>query len=171
MKTPKSFNDLLKKRIISMEMLDAALYSVNKRAKNHRDKAQEYYDFYHEYGIYDKFHNASRESEKKKEYYKKKDILLSILEPIEIHKTLIFDELYNQNKYVYYAFYKIANGHSYHSPITKAEANNLMKNRNLDVKTLDALFNDGHKIEDLISVQFINKLIELIESGDFKLIP
>ena len=42
MKTPKEYQDNLKKRIITEEMFTDCLYSVNKRAKNYRDKAREY---------------------------------------------------------------------------------------------------------------------------------
>lgn len=42
MKTPKRFTDNLKNRVITKEMLGVALYSVNKRAKNCRDKERSY---------------------------------------------------------------------------------------------------------------------------------
>ena len=53
MKTPKHYNDNLKNNIITEEMFSDCLYSVNKRAKNYRDKAHEYkhrYRFYHKAG-------------------------------------------------------------------------------------------------------------------------
>ena len=34
MRTPKEFNDNIKKEILTKEMLEACLLSVNKRAKN-----------------------------------------------------------------------------------------------------------------------------------------
>ena len=37
MRTPKEYADNIKKGIITTSMLEAALYSVNKRAKNYRD--------------------------------------------------------------------------------------------------------------------------------------
>ena len=40
MKTPKEYQDNLKKKIITEEMLADCLYSVNKRAKNYRNKEQ-----------------------------------------------------------------------------------------------------------------------------------
>ena len=37
MKTPKEYTDNIKNGIITTSMLEAALYSVNKRAKNYRN--------------------------------------------------------------------------------------------------------------------------------------
>ena len=55
MRTPSEFAKNLKSRCISMEMLDAALYSVNKRAKNWRNKKREYkHNRYDYYGNYEK---------------------------------------------------------------------------------------------------------------------
>ena len=48
MKTPKEYRDNLLNHIITKQMLVDCLYSVNKRAKNYRDKEREqraYYDF------------------------------------------------------------------------------------------------------------------------------
>ena len=42
MQTSKAFKENLKNKIITKEMLNQALYSVNKRAKNYRDKAWDY---------------------------------------------------------------------------------------------------------------------------------
>ena len=37
MRTPKDFSENIKNGIITTEMLNECLYSVNKRAKNYRD--------------------------------------------------------------------------------------------------------------------------------------
>lgn len=42
MKTPAEFTKNLKEKVITEEMLEKALFSVNKRAKNYRDKKREY---------------------------------------------------------------------------------------------------------------------------------
>lgn len=42
MRTPKEYSENLKKGIISPSMLEAVLYSYNKRAKNWRDQEQKY---------------------------------------------------------------------------------------------------------------------------------
>lgn len=41
MKTPKEYRDNLLNHIITKQMLVDCLYSVNKRAKNYRDKERE----------------------------------------------------------------------------------------------------------------------------------
>ena len=46
MRTPKEYTDNLKKKIITENMLLDCLYSVNKRAKNYRDKERDYRQYY-----------------------------------------------------------------------------------------------------------------------------
>ncbi len=67
MKTSKDFKDKLSKGIITASMLEAALYSVNKRAKNYRDKEREIKDSYGKYSKYARTPHA-----KKEDFYKKK---------------------------------------------------------------------------------------------------
>ena len=81
MRTPKEYTDNIKNGIITTSMLEAALYSVNKRAKNYRDAEHE---TRYRYGRYSKC--AVSSEWKKNEFYSKKDKLLSILKPICIHK-------------------------------------------------------------------------------------
>lgn len=46
MRTPKEYTDNLKKKTITESMLLDCLYSVNKRAKNYRDKERGYRQYY-----------------------------------------------------------------------------------------------------------------------------
>jgi hypothetical protein len=46
MRTPKEYTKNLERRIITKEMLQDCLLSVNKRAKNCRDKEREYHNRY-----------------------------------------------------------------------------------------------------------------------------
>lgn len=88
MRTPQEWAKNLENGTITEEMLDAALYSVNKRAKNCRDQKREYSH------RYDKYHNAERYEEKESEYYNQKEKLLSALQPICIHReTLGFEKI------------------------------------------------------------------------------
>ena len=76
--TPKIYNENLKKDIVTDDMLSAAIYSVNKRAKNARDKEREYRDFYREHRYFsDDYGNEERARERKEYYYSLKDELLS----------------------------------------------------------------------------------------------
>ena len=77
MKTPKEFQNNLKQGIITRDMLAACLYSVNKRAKNCRDKERQYRS---RYGYYDKYDTAEKYMEKKNEYYSQKDKMLTFWE-------------------------------------------------------------------------------------------
>lgn len=84
MKTSKEYQDNLKNRIITEEMFTDCLYSVNKRAKNYRDKAHEYKSRYrHSYIAVDSQYN------KMNEFYALKERFLKYLEPVCIHKQFV----------------------------------------------------------------------------------
>ena len=81
MRTPKEYTNNIKNHIITKQMLLDCLYSSNKRAKNWRDKEREYRHSYDYYG------NEEKAREQKNAYYEQKDIMLSILHPVCIHKN------------------------------------------------------------------------------------
>lgn len=89
MKTPKEYSDNLSNHIITKQMLVDCLYSVNKRAKNYRDKEREQraYSRCHRYVDNSAFIDGARK--KKREMYRMKDTLLTVLTPICIHKESI----------------------------------------------------------------------------------
>lgn len=200
MKTPKEFTTNLKRGIITKKMLELALFSVNKRAKNMRDKERDYRG-YSRFNYYDKYHN------KKLEYYAQKDIMLSLLDVICIHKEFIryereriydYEKRYNKivekgdyvwancfydyeedhevyfvdielkNKpiYFYYKFYELGE-HSFHTPIDELEVEKYVKNHHLQIIEIDGLNTKGEDIHELVSPQFVKKLIALIESKEF----
>lgn len=90
MKTSKEITSNIKKRIITKSMVDEALYSANKRAKNHRDNER-----YYRGCCYNKYRerNIEREKEEKKKMYGYKEILLSILKPSCIHKEPLYKKV------------------------------------------------------------------------------
>lgn len=194
MQTPKEFSENLKNKIITTEMLNACLYSVNKRAKNYRDTKREYRGKY-------------RDSAERKElaFYRKKEQLLSIITPVCIHKSMVgyerirvydyesgFSRKYLKNlllnqvvhtnsywdydahdevfffdyldtskpKSLYFLFYELGK-QSYHTPIDNP------KNYSLPVKDIGKLNTEGDDYHDLISVQFVDKVIALIDSQDY----
>ena len=191
MKTSKDYLKNLNERIITKEMLGDCLYSVNKRAKNARDKEREYrYDY--------KYYNDEKYRAQKEGYYAMKDELLGLVTPICIHeeqqkrKIRVYDyeDAYHQysaedivysnsfydyerdewvtfinvievvNKY--YLFYDFGD-FSFHTPIDSPE-----EYPDMNVVQISELITCGHDIEDLISVQFVKKVIDLIRSGDFE---
>ena len=158
MKTPAEFTKNLKNNIITQEMLETALLSVNKRAKNMRDN-QYYY-----YNIHDRYGNAENAKAKKLEFYKKKEFLLRLLKPCCIHKEIV--QKHRHSAPVYYLFYQLGD-HSFHSPIT--EGNIKKYYPNLEIKQVE-LDTSGKDINDLVSIQFVEKLIKLIKSKNYQYI-
>lgn len=80
MTTSKEYTENLKKGIITEKMLELAAVSVNVRAKRARDKEREYRN------RYDKYNNEEIKREIKEEYYRKKELLLSIVPISCLHK-------------------------------------------------------------------------------------
>lgn len=196
MRTPKEYMNNIKAGIITDKMLAESLFSVNKRAKNCRDKEREYRN------SYDIYNNCEKYREQKEVYYRAKDKMLSLLSPVCIHKesfmkrTRIYDyepyywEELEQNKVVhtgeyfdkdlkeyvefadvlledarYYLFYKIGS-YSFHSPIFEYELDNYSE---LNTIKIDSLITNGKAISELLSTQFINKMLDVIQSGKFEL--
>lgn len=77
MVTPTEWKNNLKNNIVTLEMFDAALFSVNKRAKNCRDQKRNY--------KFDRYGNGIKYAEKESEYYAQKEKLLSYIKPNCIH--------------------------------------------------------------------------------------
>lgn len=206
MRAPKEYSDNLKNGIITEAMLVDCLYSANKRAKNYRDKAREYRSYYksRRYAI-DRYGNEDRCTAKKEEYYGQKEKLLSVLQPVCIHKEFLgyervriydyepeyrknikkfvwencyydydegrevwFGDIEDKNrpKYHYYLFYDINGTKTFHSPIQEQD----VEKYNLEVISIDQLETEGHDISDLISNQFVQKVLALIDSKNYKLV-
>ena len=185
-------------------MLDDCLYSVNKRAKNWRDKRREYSNY-----RYDKYSYEERAAAERDKMYQKKEMLLSIAPALCVHKEfagfrrtrvysyqksyesqwlkhLLRDEIVWTNSYFdyddfcevyffdyedrsgspqwrYYLFYDFGT-HSYHSPLPdNIDPNSL----GLPVITISTIETRGDDISDLVSMQFVDKVLTLVESGDY----
>lgn len=99
MRTPAKFKKNLKDGIITEEMLDAALHSVNKRAKNWRNRKRRLKRFACSFS---EIHNAEA---REKNLYDQKEILLKLLKPVCIHeefagfkRTRVYDYEKNYDK-------------------------------------------------------------------------
>ena len=201
MRTPKAYTEALKNNTITAKMLEDCLYSVNKRAKNYRDKDREIRYRYGRRG----FHSESNEAGKAHNYACK-ELFLELLQPICIHKefagyprtrvydyekryrglaksgAFVWENCYYDHdeerevwfgdiedkdfpQYRYYLFYELGE-HSFHTPIGEFE---LEEYPELEVKEIDELDTYGDDIENLASVPFIKKVINLILSGNYKL--
>lgn len=203
MKTPKEYSEHLSKNEITYSMLSEALFSVNKRAKNYRDAKRKV-------GYRSKYYEGNELKEQ--QFYNKKEMLLSVLQPRCIHKELLkyktvrhyntgknfedeyfrslfygtlvfyrpgrfcddyceyetdyFDEILpNQPVYNYYLYYVIGN-HTFHTPIKEDE----IQNYDLPIVEIGKLETRGFESTELISVQFVDKIIDLIKTKEYKLL-
>ena len=167
MKTPKSYSDNLKNNIITDDMLGACIYSVNKRAKNFRDRTRKLYSeidtkrsTYGQTGVEYQLKNIATAKATKVYYYRYKDQLLSIVNPISIH--IVSGRNSSENRR-YYLFYRVGS-YSFHYPI---DVKDLDKYPDLPQEDIGTLTTSGHEIEDLISVQFVDKVLHLIRTGRY----
>ena len=206
MRTPKKYNDLIKNKEITNQIIAECIYSVNKRAKNYRDKIKDY----NQAGFYKyKENNIENAKEQKEKYYSMKDDLLLNFSPKLIHKKYdgekrqrvysyqknyaklynekindivwensyydydrnkevdFFDYSLGEKKYSYFLYYEIGE-YSFHTPITEERVE---KNTQLEIKEIDENFQThGADIVDLLSTQFVQKVIDLLDSGDYTII-
>ena len=206
MRTPKRYTDLIKNKKITNQIIAECIYSVNKRAKNYRDKIKDY----KQGGFYKyKEDNIENAKEQKEKYYSMKEDLLLNFSPKLIHKkydgekiqrvysyqknyTKLYNEKRNdivwensyydydrnkevdffdyslgEKKYLYFLYYEIGE-YSFHTPITEERAE---KNTELEIKEIDENFQThGADIVDLLSTQFVQKVIDLLDSGDYTII-
>ena len=206
MKTPKLYNELINEKKITNEIIAECIYSVNKRAKNYRDKIKEYKN--------GRFHqhlesNIEKAEEEIRKYYQLKEEFLKVFTPILIHKQFIceekkrvysyeknyekllqektndifwensyydydkdmeiefFDYYLGTKKYLYFLYYEIAE-YSLHSPISEEVAES---NTELEIQEIDENFKThGSKIEGLLSMQFVKKVLELLQSEDYTIV-
>ena len=206
MRTPKRYTDLIKNKKITNQIIAECIYSVNKRAKNYRDKIKDY-----KQGGFNKYKedNIENAKEQKEKYYSMKEDLLLNFSPKLIHKkydgekiqrvysyqknyTKLYNEKINdiikensyydydrnkevdffdyslgEKKYLYFLYYEIGE-YSFHTPITEERAE---KNTELEIKEIDENFQThGADIVDLLSTQFVQKVIDLLESGEYTII-
>ena len=206
MKTHKRYNDLIKNKKITNQIIAECIYSVNKRAKNYRDKMEDY----KQAGFYKyKENSIENAKEQKEKFYSMKEDLLLNFRPKLIHKQYAgekkqrvysyqknYEKLYNEKrndivwensyydydrnkevdffdyslgekKYLYFLYYEIGE-YSFHTPITEERVE---KNTQLEIKEIDENFQThGANIVDLLSTQFVQKVIDLLDSGDYTII-
>ena len=78
-----------------------------------------------------------------------------------------FDYKLGRKKYLYFLFYEIGE-YSFHLPISEQKAKKYTK---LQIKEIDQDFKThGANIEGLLSTQFVNKVLSLLESGDYTIV-
>lgn len=173
MKTPKNYKETLKNGIITKEMLEGALYSVNKRAKAKRDHLHKLYNRRKFKNIGAAIENMEYEMEC---LYDMKYSLLNLLNPKSIHKETqikykpIFDNDYEiveckeKERIRYYLFYQMEH-HSFHQPIKKKELENWKDLEIVELKDPIVTYSDDPN--NLLSLQFVRKIVRIIKSGNY----
>lgn len=195
MKTPKIYSDNLKNGIITKDMLVDCLYSINKRAKNYRDQEYKYRDSYFE--TKEKYRRNKELSYQQKDTLLKLFSPNCIHREKYSPKTRIYDYDYDYDKYInegnfiykneyynrdlkefvefidvilpayrYYLFYDFEKC-SFHSPIYEQ---NLDEYSHLEIKDIRTLITSGKNINELLSCQFVSKVLDLINNGTYELI-
>ena len=86
MRTPQNYTQLVNDKKITNEMIAECIYSVNKRAKNYRDKIRKYKD--DRYNLYTERNIENAEGEMEK-YYTMKEKMLTVFEPSLIHRQYV----------------------------------------------------------------------------------
>ena len=190
MRTPKEYTTNLKNGIITEQMLADCLYSVNKRAKNYRDK-----------GGFFPFASASCDMQR---YYTYKEQMLAFLDPVCIHQQYIgkervrvystdpeyksskhdnkivhtghfydyekddyvhfFDYETDENRYLYFLYYEVGDK-SFHTPIQNPNDYDLEI-----VKIQDDFTTEGQNPNSLLSPQFVIKVLETLYTKKCQLI-
>ena len=206
MKTPKLYNELVNEKKMTNEIIAECIYSVNKRAKNYRDKIKEYKN--------GRFHqhlesNIEKAEEEMGKCYQLKEEFLKVFTTNLIHKQFIgekkkrvysyeknyekllkektndifwknsyydydkdmevefFDYHLGTKKYLYFLYYEIGE-YSFHSAVSEKIAES---NTELEIQEIDENFKThGSKIEGLLSMQFVKKVLELLQSEDYTIV-
>lgn len=78
-----------------------------------------------------------------------------------------FDYHLGTKKYLYFLYYEIGE-YSFHSPVSEKIAES---NTELEIQEIDENFKThGSKIEGLLSMQFVKKVLELLQSEDYTIV-
>lgn len=174
MTTKREYSLNIKNKIITSDMLEDCLFSVNKRAKNCRDKIRDYnYRMWQNRYLRNSrlWDDRNRYEDKRDHYYELKEKLLTLLNPICIHKEQFYDRK-DQLVVNHYLYYKMSK-HSFHRPLKippDTDKGEWMKEMfpNLPIVDLeDPIETHGECTTDLISCNFVKKVLDLIESGDY----
>lgn len=101
MKTNAKWINYLKMNVLTEEMLEAVIYSANKRAKNCRNKKREYYEkgksssYRNDYA----FKTVEKYKQDEKKYYNMKLTALTVLKPLCIHQVNRENESFELEEY------------------------------------------------------------------------
>lgn len=223
MRTPQEFTDALNSHKITLDMIEACAVSTNVRAKIARDKERYYRD------RTDWYNNEEEYREKKAQFYELKKTLLSIVDPLCIHREHKYRkdrryefEFENRNQFIvamneakekgrfvregrsldfsraeryipedeieyaieigevdedlyfveeipdysYYLFWEVGT-HSFHEPINELEVQRFSNLNIIDIGQIHTAIPD---ITDLVSLQFVKKVVNLIKTKNYQIV-
>ena len=190
MRTPKEYTQNLKQKIITKQMLSDCIYSINNRALNSRDNEYKYTHY-----IPDPYGNANNYSMKRVLLSILEPSHIQKCEVLQRKRTYDYEEGYeeilesgnyvnNSGFYdpdrkehvefvvqmipqtVYYLVYQVGNC-SFRLPIQQSD---VIRRPNLDVKDagrIPPVY--GDITVDMLSVQFVEKVLKLVKSGNYTL--
>lgn len=173
MVAPKFYLNYLESGWIIEPLLSDTIYAVSKRAEHFRDKERQYrekerYMRSINPDYYDKYDNAGRAEKRKEYFYRQKNILLKVLKVTGIH-------IFAHAVYLYYDLRE----YSFHEPVRRGDENDIEFEKNLawaienypeltvtEVTDISFMSTD---LPDILSSQFTDKVVKIVESGNFKL--
>ena len=150
MQTPHQYNQHLAAGIITEQMLSDCLLSLEARAEEYRFNEL----------IYNKQSYSNAAGEKKNEYLSYMEELLSIVNPTQIH--------YESGGFTkgYYLYYEIAD-QTFHIPADVARLEQFGRLPVIDVVYIPVKHTE---VDDTLSPVFVKKVLELVRTGNFRLI-
>lgn len=199
MRTPKEYTQNLKQKIITKQMLADCLYSVNKRAKNCRDSEYKYTHYVQDhYGNANKYHRKKLEyygmkrvllSVLEPSNIQKGEVLQRkrIYDYEEGYEDILKSGNYVNNSGFYdpdrrehvefvvqmipqtvcYLTYTVSN-RTFRVPLAEAEITRYPDLEIVDAGRIIPVY--GDITADMLSVQFVAKIVQLIKGGKYELI-
>lgn len=161
MKTPDNYSVLIKKGILTTEIAADVIYSLNKRAKNWRDKNPEKYMKVRRMRMEGRsMTEIPYNSAKSFDYYRDKDFLiLTLFQPRKIH---IIDGV----EYLYYSVHRSV----FHLPVYVFRSYGRRLPAGLAKEEGKSYTTPGENPARLLSLQFCRSVIELVKNNQFILI-
>ncbi len=198
MKTPTKYSKLVKRNELTEEMIGHVAFSINKRAKNYRDKRNEYRcsNYRHAYSCMQSYEGKMNEA------YIMKEHLLNLYQPIELHKTVYknayFKKIFSdqpdyeeiKQKDIISRGYSYTTGNPYKEVLIEKckeqyylyfiiagfkfhqpiDEDRIENYKGLFIKTLKDNFKvEGKKGTEILSAQFCKKVYQLIQSEEYTL--
>lgn len=77
-------------------------------------------------------------------------------------EVYFFDHVENVPEYRYYLYY-VCGDQTFHSPIEESDVKKYAKQYGLSIETINELHTEGNEVADLLSLQFVNKMIKAFE--------